>query len=272
MSTKRPFSKGEKVAVWAAIISFVVIVAIFLAAYFLSQTTSGNNGQVSSDDATSTADAAPIATANAAATQIALTPTPSPVSVDLLTALNQQLVTVSFTNTGGASGEVINITLHRLQAPADRDLMVTLPPGLILANSDPSEQNMVLLQVVGVLDQPGASSYTPQTYMELIPGQTDAYYVVDAYCVNLHKGNPTNGTSLTLSGQASPNLVSLMKTEQSRDDSLVVVQAAVWAITDNPTRDDLNQVGYQLSDQNLQSVRDLLRAAGINPANYQLTA
>ena len=51
-----------------------------------------------------------------------------------------------------------------------------------------------------------------------------------------------------------------------------IIQPAVWAITDNPTRDDLNQVGYGLSDQDLQSVRDLLKLAGLNPANYQLTA
>ena len=255
----------------------------------VSCVTSGNtnNSQVSSDDATNTAAivitnanftatanahlTAEIVTAKAEATQMALTPI-IPSSVDLLTAVNRQFVTVSFTNTGGASGEVINITLHRLKAPADSDLTVTLPPGLVLTNSDPSEQNMVLLQVVGVLDQPGASSYTPQTYMELTPGQTDAYFVVDAYCVNLHKGNPTNGTSLTLSGQASHDLVSLMKAATTSNDSILVIQAAVWAITDNPTRDDLNQVGYQLSDQDLQSVRDLLRAAGLDPANYQLTA
>lgn len=93
-----------------------------------------------------------------------------------------------------------------------------------------------------------------------------------AFCVQLHSSNPTNGTSLTLSGQASSDLVSLMKAAATRNDSILVIQAAVWAITDNPTRDDLNQVGYQLSDQDLQSVRDLLRAAGLNSANYQLTA
>ena len=261
----------------------------------VSCVTSGNttNSQVSSDDATTTAIVATttaiVATTNAYATVNAGAATDAAgaatadvgaatatanatVTVDLLTAVNRQFVTVSFTNTGGASGEVINITLHRLKAPADSDLTVTLPPGLVLTNSDPSEQNMVLLQVVGVLDQPGASSYTPQTYMELTPGQTDAYFVVDAYCVNLHKGNPTNGTSLTLSGQASHDLVSLMKAATTSNDSILVIQAAVWAITDNPTRDDLNQVGYQLSDQDLQSVRDLLRAAGLDPANYQLTA
>lgn len=276
MSTKRPLSKGEKVSIWAAIIIFVVLIGVFWAASSLPQTTSGNNGQVSSDDATSTAEANAAATTfasvDATSTAVAaLIPTPSTVSVDLLTAVNQQLVTVSFASTGSASGDVIDITLHRFKSP-NSDIQVTLPPGLLLTNSDPSEQNMVLLQVEGVLDQPGASSYTPATVMELAPGETDAYYVVAAYCANLHKSNPSSGRGLMLSGQGSPDLVSLMKTEQSRNDELLVIQAAVWAITDNATSYDLNQVGYKLSDQELQSVRDLLRAAGLNPANYQLTA
>lgn len=202
-----------------------------------------------------------VATADTQATQEALTPTPTPApppgSVDLLTAEKQQLVTVSFQSTGGASGDVINITLKRLKAPADSDLIITLPPGLILANSDPSQQNMVLLR---------------PTEMELAPQATDAQVGATAFCATLHKDNPTNGTGLTLSGQGSPDLVSLIKAELSRDDSILVIQAAVWAITDNATRDDLNQVGYGLSDQDLQSVRDLLRAAGLNPANYQLTS
>ena len=206
--------------------------------------------------ATATANAE-AATANAEATQIALTPIPSTVTVDLPTAVNQQLVTVSFTSTGGASGNVINITLNRFKSQ-NTDIHVTLPPGLLLTNSDPSEQNMIL-----------EGSIEMELSLQDITTSLDN---VLAYCVQLHSGNPTNGTSLTLSGQASPDLVSLMKAAAARNDSILVIQAAVWAITDNPTRDDLNQVGYQLSDQDLQSVRDLLRAAGLNPANYQLTA
>jgi len=186
--------------------------------------------------------------------------------------MEQQFVTVSFTSIGGASGDVIIITLQRLKAPADSDLTVTLPPGLLLTNSDPTEQNMILLQIEGAVDNPGANTYTPATVMELAPQETVAYYVVEAFCTNLHNGNPTNGTSMTLSGQASSDLVSLMKAAAARNDSILVIQAAVWALTDNASRDDLNQVGYQLSDQDLQSARDLLRAAGLDPANYQLTA
>lgn len=128
----------------------------------------------------------------------------------MLTAVNQQLVTVSFTSTGGASGDVINITLQRLNALVDSDLTVTLPPGLLLTNSDPNGQNMVLLRVVGVLDQPGASSCTPAIVMELASQETVASYVVEAYCGNLHKSTPSVGTSLTLSDQASSDFVSLM--------------------------------------------------------------
>ena len=168
---------------------------------------------------------------------------------------------------------MIEITLNWSDSQnQNSDIQVTLPPGLLLTNSDPTEQNMILLQIVGMEQNLGANTYTPATVMELSPGETDVYYVVEAYCVNLHKGNPSSGNGMTLSVQASSDLVSLMKAAAARNDSSLVKQAAVWAITDNPTRDDLNQVGYQLSNQDLQSVRDLMRAAGLNPANYQLTA
>ena len=170
---------------------------------------------------------------------------------------------------------MIEITLNWSDSQnQNSNIQVTLPPGLLLTNSDPTEQNMILLQIAGMEDNLGANTYTPATVMELSPGETNVYYVVEAYCVNLHKGNPGSGNGMTLSGQASSDLVSLMKAELSFSDSISVIQAAVWAITDNATRDDLNQYGpfYQLSDQDLQSVRDLMRTAGLNPANYRLTA
>src|SRR6266566_2505883 len=86
------------------------------------------------------------ATANADATQMALTPTPSTVTVDLPTAVKQQLVKVSFQSTGGASGDVIDISLHRFKSQ-NSNIQVGLPPGLILTNSDSWEQDMVLLKV-----------------------------------------------------------------------------------------------------------------------------
>src|SRR5215469_405088 len=59
-----------------------------------------------------------------------LAPPPSTGTVDLLTAVEQQLVTVSFTSNGGASGDAIDITLHRFKSQ-NSDIQVTLPPGLI---------------------------------------------------------------------------------------------------------------------------------------------
>ena len=194
------------------------------------------------------------------------TPTPTPAlvstlsnAIDLPAALNQQLVTVSFKSTGGASGDVITLTLQRLNAPADSDLIITLQPGLLLANSDPSQQNMVLLQ---------------PTNIELPPQQTNTQVSATAFCTQLHKANPVSGTSLALNGQGSPGLVSLMKAELSRNDndSILVIQAAVWAITDNATRNDLIQVGYGLSDSDIDQVRQLLQQSGLNPGNYRLTS
>src|SRR6266702_4046771 len=61
-------------------------------------------------------------------------------TVDLLTAVKQQLVKVSFQSTGGASGDVIDISLHRFKSQ-NSNIQVGLPPGLILTNSDSWEQD-----------------------------------------------------------------------------------------------------------------------------------
>jgi hypothetical protein len=180
--------------------------------------------------------------------------TPTEVDTDLLQAIDQQLVTISFSSTGGASGDIVNITLDRVAAAPDVDLKVSFPPGLMLANSDPSAQDLLLVN---------------PSDMELAPLQNEATATGEAYCAQLHKDNPSDGTSMSLTGQAKAELVALAKAIRSDSPSSEDAQAAVWAITDNASSDDLSNVGYSAD---IGMVKQLLKDAGLDPSNYQLTA
>jgi hypothetical protein len=188
----------------------------------------------------------------------------------LPTAIRDQLVTASFKSRGCASGDCIEIDLERRD---QGDLSsITVPPGLVLANSTGSQQDMALLQVEGELSEAGASTYTPTSEMRLSAEETTAQFIVKAFCAALHKDNPTEAANLTLREAGSPTLTSLMQAMRSEDPPITIAQVAVWVVTDNATRADLSGVGYGVSDADVQQVRQILTKAGLNPENYVLTA
>ena len=98
-------------------------------------------------------------------------------------------------------------------------------------------------------------------------------YVLEAYCLDVAKDNPSEGGSLSPGELADPDVAAALRAVDQvpdADGNIRAVQAVVWAITANVTMDDLSQRGYDLSEGDLATAGAVLEAAGLVPSRYRL--
>jgi hypothetical protein len=188
-------------------------------------------------------------------------------AISLVDAIDGGLVRAEFTGTGSASGAAV---LLRIARTSPDELTIFVPAGLLLVNADDDEQDMVVRRLLGT--SIGGARYQPATLIEL-RDDDEHVYVLEAYCLEAHRDNPSRGTGLTPAGFAHPDVVAVLEAVDRVSDAvddISVIQAAVWAITDNISADELNEIGYGLSDREAQLVADVLAAAGFDPAGFRL--
>ena len=113
-------------------------------------------------------------------------------TISLADAVDQGLVEVRIRGTGAASGSSIILNVRRLEP---RFLQITFSPGTVLVSSVGSEQDMVVRRLQGVrIDQ---QHYTPYKDITLVPDEP-IEFLVEAYCLNIHKDNPSPTTTFSL--------------------------------------------------------------------------
>jgi len=146
-------------------------------------------------------------------------------------------ITAKFIGTGGSSGDTILLTVQKTEKAGAETLKLSIPPGTILQSSNPSEQNMVIAGVRGI--QIDSQRFTPQSEIILIDNNPITY-VLEAYCAELHKGNPSSTTGFALS-TLNPKLSSILTEGKKRNLSPQAIQAAIWIVTDKITHEEMNQ-------------------------------
>ena len=206
----------------------------------------------------------PGATAESLDPEADTAPSESPIS--LAEAMDQNVAEIRILGTGAASGNSITIIARRI---GDRLATIRVDPGTVLLSSAGNEQDMVVRRLLGWrVDQ---NSYNATEFITLFgPQGAEQHYAVEAYCLDFHKDNPGSSTSFSI-GDPAPAAVQavLDAVEQlpAAAEDVAVVQAAVWAVTDDVTGPELASRGYE-PDQ--ESVRSILQTAGLDPACYAL--
>ncbi len=144
-------------------------------------------------------------------------------------------VSVTFMGSGGSSGDAVLVTVKKTSSAPKGELTLTLPAGSRLTNARASEQNMVVGAVRGRLH--GHDQYSPESTIR-VSGTEPITYVLDAYCADFAKDNPSESTSFALS-QPDQELACLLKETQNR--SVATRQATVWIKMDRITFTQMNE-------------------------------
>jgi sugar lactone lactonase YvrE len=145
----------------------------------------------------------------------------------------------------------------------DESVFVEVEPGMTLHSSVPGEQDMVVRRLLGLrIDE---QRHSPADAI-FLPGfaagpQT---YIVDAYCLNFHKDNPSSTTAFSLGDPASPAIVAILDAVDrvpGAERSIDAIQAAIWRVTDHATWQEMADRGYA---PNRQMVAALLLSASLD--------
>jgi len=197
-----------------------------------------------------------------------LAPTIEAGPISLAEALEQQLADIQILGMGAASGASIQVIAR---ATGSQSVSIGIAPGTVLRSSVPGEQDMVVRQLLGL--RQGEQRYTPTEVIFLHPAAAEPVtYIVDAYCLNFHKGNPSATTSFSVDAHtaASPDVAAVLAAAgrvPGAAQDIAAIQAAVWTVTDRPTLQELANRGYS---PNREMVAALLQSAGLDQACARL--
>lgn len=202
-------------------------------------------------------------------TSEATTTTPAVERHGLLEAIEGGLVEAEFRSSGGASGDVIDLVIRRLGDFGDVTLALTVPTGFMLSNPAAGEQDLIVVGLEGLII--GSSSYEPVDEIELLD-DLEHTYLLEAYCAEAHDANPSEGSALTPGDLVDPDMAAVLGAldEAGATGNLYVIQAVIWALTDDVSTADLESVGYGLDEEGLALARDVIEAAGLDPADFRL--
>lgn len=142
-----------------------------------------------------------------------------------------------FYGTGGSSGDSVKVEVSKGPKAASGPKTVTIPPGSQLESSEASAQSMMVLEVAGRVTGPG--TYAPSANI-VIPTTGVATYILNAFCAEFHKDNPSENTHFTLSSPDT-TLACIARQSLEAHSSLEATQAAVWMYTDHLTFQEMNE-------------------------------
>jgi hypothetical protein len=152
-------------------------------------------------------------------------------AADFAAALAAGRISATFQGTGGSSGDSIEVVVAKT-SKGEPDLELTIAPGTRLGNASDSAQSMVIAAIEGQVR--GESSYSPSSVIRV--EDTPKTYVLDAYCTDFEKDNPSLQSKFKLE-KADPVLACILT--EAANLSPQAKQAAVWIHTDNVSYDHL---------------------------------
>lgn len=161
----------------------------------------------------------------------------------------------------GSGLSTVTLTVRRMKGA----IWVVIPVGTFFVNAGDA-QNMIS---------------TTEEVIDLT-GWDSAAVAISAACANFHRAEPDSSSSFTIRSTAdTPELHRLMQLIARGHPSTVVTQVAIWVVTDDPSREELDST-YQssfspfgpgspaASDADIEEARRLLREAGIDTTQKRL--
>ena len=152
---------------------------------------------------------------------------------DLAAAVASGKVSAEFEAMGGSSGDVMAVTVKKLDKNGP-DIPLTVRAGTRLKTGNADEQEMYIAGLKGLLMN--GDRYRPVPGMEA--SDEPATYVLDAYCAEFEKENPSPGGGYAVGAVDAVAACILVKAAQL---STTARQAAIWIHTDQVSYAKINE-------------------------------
>ena len=190
-------------------------------------------------------------------TSIVTPPAQAALKFDLTIAQSMDMVETIAYGTGNL--ETIKLSLT---STSSSPLEITIEPGAIFNPTAGSDIcSMVVIEEQKVL---------------LESNQASAIVDISTASIDMYLDVPDEGDTLVLNtNTAGGDLRKLLKlSDFLLEPSFRIKQFAVWAITDNPAREDYTSVSYpglgsNPSDDEIETIRNLFLKAGLDPEKYK---
>jgi hypothetical protein len=205
-------------------------------------------------------------------TPVPAIPTPEPTVVQpqemsLSEAISQGVVDAHITGVGASSGDAIMLGLTR-RVPAE--VHIDLQRGTELTSSGSGFQDMVVYRVKGSTSGQHSTTYLPTSTIVLSEGG-EHWFLVEAYCLDTGLHNPEYGTSFSVAGSASSQVVAVLAAADrlTPEPSIGAIQLAVWAASEDPTAAEVTST-FSVDQQDFNQARSILVEAGIDPSSKRM--
>ena len=165
----------------------------------------------------------------------------------LVDAVEQGLVSVKLWGTGYCSGDSIRL---KIKCEADLQVNIRIEPGSVLINSG-SGQNMIIAESQTVTLEP----------------EVELGLNIEAYCLDIHKDNPSPVETLTLQespgvyGTDAVKLMASLNTVPEKRRGVSAVQIALWVLQGEVSKDSI-MIKYE--DRDIIDAKWLLENIGVD--------
>lgn len=175
-------------------------------------------------------------------------------SVDIKTAVDKKLISVSAKGNGGFQGPCMKLKISNNTA---LPVSIEVPPGTIFTDQDKGAQNLMIVE---------------EYIVDLKPKQNKEWDV-QTMCIEHHDYAPAGGDLFVLSSIADGFLRDMAKIIAKNNYQNSTSQSAVWAITDNTLLSDIYSVDTTMASQLINlvcSATNQPRPAIIMPREHHL--
>jgi hypothetical protein len=187
--------------------------------------------------------------------------------IPLANALSDHQIGVTL-QSRGTYGDIVVATMT---STSDQAIEVTITPGTLLRNETRSGESLVLVRYKGKLATPTSDMYQENAQLTLGRKGDQHIALLEAYSVNALADPAQISDTFALSGTANTNVLAVVKALKD-GDAIEAKQMAVWAVTDNITAKDLDNVQFKYSPAHLTAARDILARADLTPNKFKLFA
>ncbi len=209
-------------------------------------------------------------------------PTVSAQQTTITDAISSGDITTTTASTGWASGHIADM---QITSTASSDITLDLDNsglyGMVLENSDATEQDEVITDTPGVYPSPISTTYTSAGSVTLPPGETVTIPII-GYCLNFDLATPTEGNEFSLTTTSTKTDITQISTvldtletytfpgSYSTSTIQTVTQLAIWTAQPENVNRPLSEYtnrDYIVNDNELSTVRNILDLSGKDTEN-----